>query len=99
MTCAAHVAKDGQGWPGELGIFDDGLLPGLTTLATALRQRGAASMVQIFHGGLRADPAVSGATPWSASAGDGVREATEEDLTRVVEQFAAAALRAKTAGF
>src|ERR1700722_13083651 len=28
-TCAAHVAKDGQGWEGELGIHDDALLPGL----------------------------------------------------------------------
>ena len=99
MTCAAHVAKDGQGWPGELGIFDDALLPGLATLAAALRQRGAVSMVQIFHGGLRADPAVSGTRPWSASAGDGVREATPDDLARVVEQFAAAAARAERAGF
>ena len=33
MTCAAHVARDGQGWPGELGVFDDSLLPGLTKLA------------------------------------------------------------------
>src|SRR5678816_1422541 len=47
MTCAAHVARDGQGWPGELGIFDDALLPGLTTLAGAIRQRGAVAMVQI----------------------------------------------------
>jgi 2,4-dienoyl-CoA reductase-like NADH-dependent reductase (Old Yellow Enzyme family) len=99
MTCAAHVAKDGQGWPGELGIFDDALVPGLATLASALRARGAASMVQIFHGGLRADPAVSGTTPWSASAADGVREATSDDLARVVEQFAAAAARAQRAGF
>ena len=99
MTCAAHVAKDGQGWPGELGIFDDALLPGLTTLADALRQRGAVSMVQIFHGGLRADPAVSGNAPWSASAADGIREATEDDLARVTGQFADAAWRAKTAGF
>jgi 2,4-dienoyl-CoA reductase-like NADH-dependent reductase (Old Yellow Enzyme family) len=99
MTCAAHVAKDGQGWPGELGIFDDALLPGLTTLADALRQRGAVSMVQIFHGGLRADPVVSGALPWSASAAEGVREATEDDLSRVIAQFADAAWRAKTAGF
>jgi 2,4-dienoyl-CoA reductase-like NADH-dependent reductase (Old Yellow Enzyme family) len=99
MTCAAHVATDGQGWPGELGIFDDALLPGLTTLATALRARGAVSMVQIFHGGLRADPAVSGVMPWSASGADGVREATADDLTRIVEQFAAAARRAKTSGF
>ena len=99
MTCAAHVAKDGQGWPGELGIFDDALLPGLSTLASALRERGAVSMVQIFHGGLRADPSVSGSIPWSASAADGVREATPDDLARVVDQFAAAAGRAKSAGF
>jgi 2,4-dienoyl-CoA reductase-like NADH-dependent reductase (Old Yellow Enzyme family) len=99
MTCAAHVAKDGQGWIGELGIFDDVQLPGLTTLAAELRRRGAVSMVQIFHGGLRADPSVSGITPWSASAADGVREATPEDLHRVVEQFATAAERAKIAGF
>lgn len=99
MTCASHVAKDGQGWPGELGIFDDSLLPGLTTLASALKDRGAVSMVQIFHGGLRADPAVSGSVPWSASAAEGVREATPDDLARVVQQFAAAALRAKRAGF
>ena len=99
MTCAAHVAKDGQGWPGELGIFDDALMPGLTTLAAALRERGAVSMVQIFHGGLRADPSVSGAMPWSASAADGVREATPDDLARAVEQFAAAAVRAQRAGF
>ena len=99
MTCAAHVAKDGQGWPGELGVFDDALLPGLTTLASALRERGAVSMVQIFHGGLRADPAVSGAMPWSASSADGVREATPDDLVRIVEQFAAAAVRAQRAGF
>jgi len=99
MTCAAHVAKDGQGWPGELGIFDDALLPGLTTLAGAVRRRGAVAMVQIFHGGLRADPLVSGATPWSASAAEGVREATEDDLQRVIGQFAAAAGRAQAAGF
>src|SRR6185369_17140327 len=99
MTCAAHVAKDGQGWPGELGVFDDSLLPGLTTLAAALRARGAVSMVQIFHGGLRADPAVTGVTPWSASYGDGVRAATREDIDRVIVEFADAAERSRRAGF
>jgi 2,4-dienoyl-CoA reductase-like NADH-dependent reductase (Old Yellow Enzyme family) len=99
MTCAAHVAKDGQGWPGELGVFDDSLLPGLSRLAAGLRARGAVSIVQIFHGGLRADPAVSGVTPWSASPADGVREATADDLSRIVGQFAAAARRAQAAGF
>ncbi|MBK6923000.1 MAG: NADH:flavin oxidoreductase [Deltaproteobacteria bacterium] len=99
MTCAAHVAKDGQGWQGELGIFEDAQLPGLRRLANALRERGAASVVQIFHGGVRADPEFSGVQPWSASEGEGARAATPEDLARVVEQFADAAARAQMAGF
>jgi 2,4-dienoyl-CoA reductase-like NADH-dependent reductase (Old Yellow Enzyme family) len=99
MTCAAHVAKDGQGWRGELGVFDDALVPGLTRLATALHERGAIALVQIFHGGMRADRSASGAMPWSALESDGVRAATEDDLARVVVEFAAAARRAKSAGF
>ncbi|HVJ92501.1 MAG TPA: NADH:flavin oxidoreductase [Labilithrix sp.] len=99
VTCASHVAKDGQGWPGELGIFDDSHLPGLRTLAGQLRERGAASMVQIFHGGHRADPTVSGHKPWSASESEHARAAEEDDLSRVIEQFAVAARRAEEAGF
>ena len=38
-TCAAHVSRDGQGWPGELGVYDDALLPGLSTLSAALTSR------------------------------------------------------------
>ena len=99
MTCASHVAADGQAWRGELGSFDDALLPGLTRLASALREAGAKSVVQLFHGGLRADAKLTGTAPWSAMEGAGVRAGTEADLTRVIEQFAAAALRAKVAGF
>jgi 2,4-dienoyl-CoA reductase-like NADH-dependent reductase (Old Yellow Enzyme family) len=99
MTCAAHVAKDGQGWPGELGIFDDLHLPGLARLASALRERGAVSVVQLFHGGVRADTSVSGSVAWSASEGEGARAATEDDLARVIRQFGDAAVRAKAAGF
>jgi 2,4-dienoyl-CoA reductase-like NADH-dependent reductase (Old Yellow Enzyme family) len=71
----------------------------LRTLATALRDRGATSIVQIFHGGLRADPSVTGAVPWSASDGDGIRAATVDDIHRVIGQFADAAARAQQAGF
>lgn len=99
MTCASHVAKDGQGWPGEMAIYDDRHLPGLTRLARALRERGATSMVQIFHGGVRADASASHIQPWSASAHDGARAATDEDITRVIQQFADAARRAEVAGF
>jgi 2,4-dienoyl-CoA reductase-like NADH-dependent reductase (Old Yellow Enzyme family) len=98
-TCAAHVAKDGQGWAGELGIFDDALLPGLRRLAAEIRSAGAASLVQIFHGGVRADSSLTGTERWSANEGPGCRAATEDDLARVVVQFGDAAVRAERAGF
>jgi 2,4-dienoyl-CoA reductase-like NADH-dependent reductase (Old Yellow Enzyme family) len=105
-TCAAHVAQDGKAWAGELGIDDDARLPGLTRLAERLHTRGGLGVVQLFHGGLRASRKHSGAQPWSASAHEESganyetpRPATEEDLARVIEQFAAAAARAERAGF
>lgn len=105
-TCAAHIAQDGKAWAGELGIDEDSRLPGLTRLAERLAARGGLGIVQLFHGGLRANRKHSGSQPWSASAHrednpnyEVPREATEEDLARVIEQFAAAAARAERAGF
>jgi 2,4-dienoyl-CoA reductase-like NADH-dependent reductase (Old Yellow Enzyme family) len=105
-TCAAHVSLDGQGWDGELGVYDDSLLPGLTRLATALRADGAVSLVQIFHGGVRAPSRLTGQQPFSASAfeldskGFEVpREATVEDIERTIAAFASAARRCADAGF
>ena len=98
-TCASHVSRDGQGWPGELGVYDDALLPGLAMLSAALHEQGSVAIVQIFHGGLRADRSLIGTTPWSASDVDGARAATDADITRVIGQFADAAARARDAGF
>jgi len=50
MTCASHVQPGGQGFPGQLGIFADVHLEGLARLASALRENGALSMVQLHHG-------------------------------------------------
>lgn len=89
-TCAAHVAQDGKGWAGELGVDRDDDLPGLTRLAARIRQGGAVGIAQLFHGGLRADPTVSG-TP--------VVGPETVDVARLIEQFAAAAERCERAGF
>ena len=35
MTCAAHVQRQGQGFPGQLGIYSDALLDGHRRLAAA----------------------------------------------------------------
>ncbi|MGO8995669.1 MAG: NADH:flavin oxidoreductase [Polyangiaceae bacterium] len=105
-TCASHVARDGQGWKGELGIYEDRLLPGLERLAAVLSKAGALGIAQIFHGGVRAPSSLTGRQPWSASAFteatpsfETPRAATEEDITAVIAAFRAAAVRAETAGF
>ena len=98
-TCAAHVTQDGQGWVGELGVWDDKHVPGLARIAASMKARGALSIAQIFHGGLRADAKLTGERPWSASEREGgPRAATEEDLARVIRAFADAAGRAHAAG-
>ncbi len=98
-TCASHIALDGQGWPGELGSYDDKLLPGLSRLASAVKSRGALALVQLFHGGVRAPSSVTGRQPWSASAFEEAREGTEADILGAIEGFRAAAVRAHRAGF
>src|SRR5271169_3188252 len=67
-TCASHVMQAGQGWKGELGIYDDRFLPGLERLAISISDVGALPIVQLFHGGVRAPSALTGKQPWSASA-------------------------------
>lgn len=103
-TCAAHVSQDGKAWAGELGVHDDAMLPGLTRLAARIRQGGALASAQLFHGGLRADPGVSGLPTISASAHEESgnptpRAMSEDDITRVISDFAAAARRCAEAGF
>ncbi|KYF75899.1 oxidoreductase [Sorangium cellulosum] len=103
-TCAAHVAEEGKAWPGELGIFADRLLPGLRRLAVELATPGALGLVQLFHGGLRADPKLSGVPTWSASAVAEPdlpvpRAATEQDILVAIDRFRDAATRALAAGF
>ena len=39
FTCASHVTADGQGWRGELGIFDDKHIEGLSRLSNGIHRR------------------------------------------------------------
>ncbi len=107
ITCAANVSTDGQGWKGELGIYDDKHIAGLTRLASGIKQNGALAIAQIFHGGDRSPEKLIGTQPWSASAHlmphakvpVPVRGATLQDIERVINDFVAAAIRAEKAGF
>ncbi len=100
-TCAAHVSADGQSFPGQLGIWDDLHLTGLSRLADDLRSAGAVSTVQLQHGGRRADATLSGLPLVSAfdDARSGATALTTQGVKRVVADFAGAAHRAEQAGF
>lgn len=104
-TAATHVHPGGQGWVGEMGVWGDHHLPGLTRLADGLRQRGAVSLAQVFHGGLRAPRALTGAQPVSASenpgadGAEGSRALTEAEIEGLIAAFGDAAARCERAGF
>ena len=105
-TCAAYVALDGKAWDGELAVDRDACVPGLARLAGRIHEGGARAMVQLFHGGARADRALTGSEPWSATAWHDAapahvppRAATVEDIERTIASFVAAAARVQAAGF
>ncbi|WP_258360352.1 NADH:flavin oxidoreductase [Moorella sulfitireducens (nom. illeg.)] len=49
----AYISREGQAHPQQLGIYDDGLLPGLTRLAAGIHAGGAVAGIQINHAGAR----------------------------------------------
>ena len=101
MTCAAHVQRTGQGFPGQLGVWSDAHLPGLTRLADKIRAEGSLSSVQLHHAGIRSPKDLIGEAPVGPSedAETGSRALTEGEVEQLVEDFVTAAVRAETAGF
>jgi len=101
MTCAAHVQAAGQGFPGQLGVFSDEHIPGLTRLADGIRQHNSLSMVQLHHAGMRSPADVIGQTPLCPSDNEetGARAMTLAEVEQLTEDFIAAAVRAEKAGF
>jgi 2,4-dienoyl-CoA reductase-like NADH-dependent reductase (Old Yellow Enzyme family) len=101
MTCAAHVQANGQAFAGQLGVFGDQHLAGLTRLADALNASGTLSFMQLHHGGDKAQPNVSGLPTVSASdrSDTGTRGLSQGEVAEVVADFVAAARRAQQAGF
>ena len=104
-TAAANVTKDGQGWTGEMGVWSDEHIPRLSKLADDLHQHGALSLVQLFHGGMRAPQSITGVQPMTASETplnaedeDTARAMTSSEIEQTIEAFADAARRCEQAG-
>jgi 2,4-dienoyl-CoA reductase-like NADH-dependent reductase (Old Yellow Enzyme family) len=101
MTCAAHVQRTGQGFPGQLGIWSDDHIEGLTRLASAIKAAGSVASVQLHHAGMRSPKDLIGEAPVCPSDDEetGARALTEAEVEALVEAFIVAAERADKAGF
>lgn len=101
MTCAAHVQKAGQGFPGQLGIYCDDLLEGHRRLAQAIREEGSLAVIQLHHAGMRSPEELIGEIPHCPSADEktGSRALTIEEVHQLRDDFIAAAKRSQKAGY
>jgi 2,4-dienoyl-CoA reductase-like NADH-dependent reductase (Old Yellow Enzyme family) len=100
MTCASHVQRVGQGFPGQLGVFSDDHLEGLTRLASAIKAQGSIAALQMHHAGNRSPADLVGqAVCPSDDPETGARGLSPGEVEQLVEDFTAAAVRSQAAGF
>lgn len=107
ITAAANVQANGKGWEGELGVYDDKFIHGLSKLAATIKQNDTKAILQIFHGGrmtdskvLRGEQVVSASAIAAEREGAEVpRELTEIEILEIIESFKNATKRAIQAGF
>ncbi|PRY82515.1 2,4-dienoyl-CoA reductase-like NADH-dependent reductase (Old Yellow Enzyme family) [Alkalibacterium olivapovliticus] len=107
ITAAANVSEGGKGWEGELGIYDDKHLQGLSSLASAIQINGTKAIVQLYHGGrMTSSSVLRGTQPVAPSAVKAERPTAEEprpleekELFQIIEDFKQGAVRAIKSGF
>lgn len=87
---------------GQTGIYDDSLIEPLARLAAAGKQNGARIVAQINHAGaksLMVDVPLGPSATDLIGNGTIAKELSKEEIKGIEKDFAAAALRAKKAGF
>ena len=115
LTECSTVSEDGDSFPGCTGIYNDKQVEGWKRVVEAVHKKDGLAFLQIWHAGRAAHPDhIGGRTPLSSSpvAIDGKvyangkqqqhvqpKEATHDDIKRIVEDFRKGAERAKKAGF
>jgi 2,4-dienoyl-CoA reductase-like NADH-dependent reductase (Old Yellow Enzyme family) len=103
ITGHAYVSPEGQAAPAQLSIHTDGHVPWLKEMVDKVHDAGGKIAVQVSHAGryaLKLPNVVRIGPSTIESRGEiQCKEMTEEEIHRVVAQFAEAARRAKTAAF
>ena len=95
---------EGMGMLNQPRVDDDRCLAGLSRLADAIHEAGAAAAIQLFHAGRVAQSRLVGVQPVAPSylapgGGEVSRELNRDEIGAVVQRFAGAARRARKAGF
>lgn len=106
VTEPMYVLTNGRELPTQLGIHDDGLVAGLRNLTDAVHAAGGRIVAHINHAGRAANPKLV-PEPERVSASAVLCPANQvvpralamDEISVMVEAFAAAARRAKAAGF
>lgn len=101
------VEKRGRSAPLQLMISDDKFIPGLKSLAKAIKKHGAKACIQLQHGGIKTSARVTqiqpvGPSPFDAfpaGMGPAPRALSEKEIKGLVITFGEAARRASEAGF
>ncbi len=111
---ATGISREGLGWPGAPGLWNERQVDGWKLVTDAVHDRGGRIVAQLWHMGRLVHPSVSGLDPVSSSAvtapdyahtWDGKRPyvepraASEHDIKRIVADYAKAARNAILAGF
>jgi len=97
-------APVGKGAMRQICIDDDKLIPNLSKLAKAIKRHGARAAIQLHHAGRQTSSQITGhqpvaPSPIPAPEGEMPRELTSDEIAALIACFAAAAERARKAGF
>ena len=102
---ASYVRQDGRGFHNELGIHNDGLIPGLRQLTSLVHEGKAKIAIQIFHAGRQTSSTITGVQPVAPSqladpsSQEVPRELSVAEIQEIEDAFVQAARRAREAGF
>ncbi len=101
---AAFVHASGT-FGAQLGIHSDEMIPGLSRLASVIRQHGAVASIQLHHAGRQTNSKVTGHPLYAPSAipcpikQEVPRELNPADIEQAIDWYAEGARRAMEAGF
>lgn len=105
ITGHAYIRPEGKASPWQLGIYKDELVTGLQEMTAAVHGSGGRIIAQLAHAGCVTSAQLTGQPPLVVSDFDGLttesprKEITAREIREIVDAFAGAARRAKSAGF